>query len=60
MRAHLADNLKSFICYKHLIERNRKCEAINEITKDTKKVNLPFILMATKDCKDNEIDLFYG
>jgi len=54
-RATLSENLKNFICYKHLIERNEKFQ-----TTDSTLVRLPFVLLATKDSPENEIDLTYG
>ena len=47
------------ICYKHLILRNQAFEQRGQIKEDTEKVHLPFILVATEDSTDNEIDVAY-
>ncbi|TNV74179.1 hypothetical protein FGO68_gene10086 [Halteria grandinella] len=60
IREGVSENIKHLICYKHLLERNQKFEHSGEITYDQPKVQLPFILMASKDTKENDIGVFYG
>ena len=52
----MSDQLKHYICYKNLIERNRH---VSRGMYD-KTINLPFILASTKDCPDNQVDIIYG
>lgn len=56
----LCDNFKNFICYKHLIQRNKVFERENKFSPNDKQVKLPFILIATRDSPDNEIELTFG
>jgi hypothetical protein len=44
------------ISYKHLIQRNQQANQ----DKGDKYLQLPFILIATKDTADNEVELSYG
>jgi len=50
MRGILGDNIKNFICYRHLIERNIKDEKDHPNYPNPKEiVKLPFILIETRD-----------
>lgn len=60
MRKDLAKGIKSVICYKHLLERNQHFEETGEITSEQQKLHLPFVLMAAKDSKENDIGVEYG
>jgi len=43
-----------------LIARNKNFEQNKLIKQDTRKIPLPFILLATEDSPENEIELTYG
>lgn len=52
-RSQLTDYFKHMISYKHLIQRNQQLECQDP----EKYLSLPFILIATKDSADNEVEL---
>ncbi|CDW76479.1 transcription factor-like protein dpb-like [Stylonychia lemnae] len=58
-REVLFDQYKHFISYKNLIHRNKQ-DKDKGCYDPNKSVSLPFILVSTKDCPDNEVEISFG
>ena len=56
-REMLADQVKHLLSYKQLITRNQMIEKTERINK-SRTLNLPYILVTTKDCPENEVSIF--
>ena len=55
-KCKLAEQVKHYLSYKKLISRNQAQEQRELVNKD-KILHLPFILVSTEDCPENEVYL---
>ena len=55
-REYLSEQFKNYVCYRHLIERNKHQSHFDS----DQSISLPFILVSTKDSPDNEVEISFG